>query len=381
MLLYPLQPNQSFKAKAKVGRLDANNLPISNSLNLMDYLKDNGKWIALHTATWSIAKALFVAIKLWGIDDTGLEVNNTTFLLFVVAFTGLIDGFVFGLIDSEFDKVFKSLPFTRRVVAKTSVNLAVGLSLTVIMIPLLLDWTPLRRVSWFADTLEVTSLVIMGLYIFLITLGLQVAKSAALWIQTHDVFQILSDRQSGVEEDRIFMFLDMKSSTSHAEKLGAKNFSLMIQDCFYDMTTAARENHAEIYQYIGDEAVFTWLASSDNFLRSVNLYFSFREIISGRSTHYRSRYGFVPQFKAGVHHGRVIKTHVGVVRKSIAFHGDVVNTTSRIQAKCNDLGCELLASSEVVQRLPCNLDANHQGRYFLRGKEDEVNLYSLSKRG
>lgn len=38
------------------------------------------------------------------------------------------------------------------------------------------------------------------------------------------------------EEVRIFMFLDLKSSTTIAERLGHIRYSQLIQDCFYDLT-------------------------------------------------------------------------------------------------------------------------------------------------
>lgn len=60
------------------------------------------------------------------------------------------------------------------------------------------------------------------------------------------------------EEDRVFMFLDMKSSTTIAEKIGHIKYSELIQDCFADLTESAITHQVEIYQYVGDEAVLTW---------------------------------------------------------------------------------------------------------------------------
>ncbi len=344
----------------------------------MDYLKDNGKWIAFHTVTWCIAKVLFIAIKLWGISDAAILPSGVLSLFLAVACSGLIDGFIFGLIDSEFDKAFTQLGFVRRVLSKASINLAVGSTLTVVLIPLLLGRIPLANEGWAAETLELANVVISGVYILLITLALQAGKVAVSWLQTNDLLQIISNQESGIEEDRIFMFLDMKSSTRHAEKLGARKFSAMIQDCFQDMSKAARESDAEIYQFIGDEAVLTWPASGENFSKATNHYFLFREKIYRRARHYRERYGVVPEFKAGIHHGKVIRTHVGVVRKSIAFHGDTVNTASRIQGKCNELGRELLISSAVMENLCGTFKAHDQGKCHLRGKDQVVGLYSVS---
>lgn len=60
------------------------------------------------------------------------------------------------------------------------------------------------------------------------------------------------------EEERVFMFLDLKPSTSIAEKLGHINFCRFIQDCFADLTLVITKHSVEIYQYVGDEAVLSW---------------------------------------------------------------------------------------------------------------------------
>jgi adenylate cyclase len=64
------------------------------------------------------------------------------------------------------------------------------------------------------------------------------------------------------EEERIFMFLDLKASTTIAEKIGHYKFSLLIQDCFSDISVVERYE-AEVYQYVGDEVVLTWKAKQD----------------------------------------------------------------------------------------------------------------------
>jgi adenylate cyclase len=55
------------------------------------------------------------------------------------------------------------------------------------------------------------------------------------------------------EDDRIFMFMDLKSSTTSAEKLGHIKYSQFIQDCFFDITDVITKYDAKIYQYVGDE--------------------------------------------------------------------------------------------------------------------------------
>ena len=59
------------------------------------------------------------------------------------------------------------------------------------------------------------------------------------------------------EDRRIFMFLDLRSSTAVAERLGHVQYSLLIQDCFRDLAVV-EDFMAEVYQYVGDEAVLVW---------------------------------------------------------------------------------------------------------------------------
>ncbi|HEX6892288.1 MAG TPA: adenylate/guanylate cyclase domain-containing protein [Chryseolinea sp.] len=347
----------------------------------MNYLKEHGRWITFCMVVWCISKALFISIKLWGIENTlfpQLE-TNVGLLVSVIGFSGLVDGLIIGFFDVEFDKLFKQASIGHRVLAKSLMNLVVGVTLTIILVPLLAGWSTEAGIALFSKKLITGNIIITAIYVFIITLLLQLLKVAATWIQTNDLRQIFSHNTDGVEEDRIFMFLDMKSSTTHAEKLGPGRFSMLVQDCFFDMTKAARLSNAEIYQYVGDEAVFTWKTSESNLKKAVQHYFNFRENLRQRSYHYRHQYGIVPEFKAGIHHGRVIRTQVGVLRKSIAFHGDAINTASRIQGKCNELGCDLLISSVVKEGLHDHFNTHSQGTYQLRGKDCKVSLFSVEQ--
>jgi adenylate cyclase len=347
----------------------------------MNYLKEHGRWIAFCMAVWCISKVLFISIKLWGIENTSFRLfeMNMALLVSAVGFTGLIDGFIIGLIDTEFDRFFKTVSFGQRVVVKSMINLVVGMTLTIIVVPLLARSATEASIAVFSKKLIAGNIIITAIYVLVITLLTQLLKVAATWIQTNDIRQIFTQNSDGIEEDRIFMFLDMKSSTTHAEKLGAGRYSMLVQDCFFDMTKAAKLSKAEIYQYVGDEAVFTWKTSEFNLINAVQHYFNFRKNLRLRSSHYRHQYGIVPEFKAGIHHGRVIRTQVGVIRKSIAFHGDAVNTASRIQGKCNDLGCDLLVSAAVKEGLQEHFTTRSEGTYQLRGKDCKVNLFSVKE--
>lgn len=182
------------------------------------------------------------------------------------------------------------------------------------------------------------------------------------------------------EEERIFMFLDMKDSTTLAERLGAIRFSALVRDFMQDLTMPVLETRGEVSHYIGDEAVLTW--RMERGLREgncVRVHFLMKRAIAERAPHYMKQYGLVPEFKAGVHCGPVVATEVGQIKSEIVFHGDVLNTTARIQGMCNAFGEELLVSDELLSQLtlPAGLHAKELGRHLLKGKEHDVGIIAV----
>lgn len=183
------------------------------------------------------------------------------------------------------------------------------------------------------------------------------------------------------EEERIFMFLDLQSSTQLAETLGHIQYSKMIQDCFNDLGVVV-ENEAEIYQYVGDEVILTWKIQAG--LRKencLNAYFKFKNQLEGKKAHYQKKYNCLPFFKAGMHAGIVTVTEVGKYKKEIAYHGDTINTSARIQGKCNEFKQELLISEYLMKKLDSDTYRfAGMGSIPLRGKKTEVSIYAVSER-
>lgn len=183
------------------------------------------------------------------------------------------------------------------------------------------------------------------------------------------------------EEERIFMFLDLRSSTTIAEELGHVKYSRLLQDCFRHLTRPILNNRGKIYQYVGDGVILYWQinAGSKN-CASLRLFFDFQKRLESKRQQYLKRYGLVPEFKAGHHMGRVSVAEVGVLKREIAYHGDVVNTTARIQDQCNILGQNLLISRVLYNRLEnCRPDyvPIELGTAALPGKEEPIELIGV----
>jgi adenylate cyclase len=179
------------------------------------------------------------------------------------------------------------------------------------------------------------------------------------------------------EEERIFMFLDLRSSTSIAERLGHRRFFELLRELYQDMTWPVTECRGEIYQYVGDEVVISWSPrrglSDDNCIRC---FYRIDETINAKRADYLDRFGVAPAFKAGVHLGPATVGEIGVLKKDIVYSGDVLNTTARIQAECNRHRVDLLVSSDLLERMGIG-DAFHAlpiGEIPLRGKAEPLAL-------
>jgi adenylate cyclase len=184
-----------------------------------------------------------------------------------------------------------------------------------------------------------------------------------------------------ITENRIFMFLDLKDSTTIAEKLGHIIYSKLLQQVFLDMSKLILRSDAEIYQYVGDEAVLTWKIKNydTEFIKPIQLFFAYRRRLEKRKSYYKNKFGLMPEFKAGVNAGVVTVAEIGDLKREIAYHGDVVNTAARLRSACNEFNKQLLASEYVIMNLkePIEYSIEEIGEVNLRGKRNPIKVFSI----
>jgi len=175
-------------------------------------------------------------------------------------------------------------------------------------------------------------------------------------------------------EDRIFMFLDLRSSTAIAERIGNRAYFQFIHDFINDATAPILYTKGEIYQYVGDEIVVSWkLKNGLEHANCIHCFFEIQATMKAKSKHYLALFDTIPDFKAGFHFGKVISGEIGTVKKELAFSGDVLNTASRIQSECNKHKVDILLSDELLNilSLPAEYEAKSIGKIQLRGKVSE----------
>jgi adenylate cyclase len=182
------------------------------------------------------------------------------------------------------------------------------------------------------------------------------------------------------EEQRIFLFIDLKSSSFTAEKLGHIDYSRLIQTCFRELSDIIAEYNGEIYQFVGDEAVITWKTKNrHNYWNAVMLFNKFKETLERKNHIYYHKFGVMPQFKGAVNSGNVMVAEVGgFLKTEIAYHGDVLNTASRMMEFCKPKQTDLLISETVFENIPNDNNSlifSNIGEIKLRGKNTQLVVY------
>lgn len=178
-------------------------------------------------------------------------------------------------------------------------------------------------------------------------------------------------------EERMVLFLDLKESTRHAEQLGDLKFHNLLNRFFHDVSHAVLVSGGTIYKYNGDAAIVLWRPRRG--LRQANAVrcvVELRRQLARHADFYRRQFGLVPQFRAGLHMGPVVVGEIGDQRHEIAFSGDAMNTTARIEQATRELGVDFLLSDAVARRLPPveGLRLRPVGGVAIAGKAEKLSL-------
>jgi len=176
----------------------------------------------------------------------------------------------------------------------------------------------------------------------------------------------------------IIMFIDLKNSTPIAEKMDNVSYFRFIREFIYHISTALLELGGRIYQYVGDEIIVSWPANQKNYKNCIQALIAARKNIEKNGNRFRREYGFLPEFKVGIHYGEVTIGEIGVIKKDLAMSGDAMNTTARIRDACSELNQKFIVSKEFLEK--SNLtdwQTETLGGFELKGKNTSIELFAL----
>lgn len=309
------------------------------------------------------------------VSDFPIWLNGLTGIGVGVVVSSLFILFEAYLVPRHLDKRFSTWPFAAVLGLRTSYYTATSV--------LALWFVP----SMFAG--EYVSILRAGLVReLLFTVGVAAAFNLIVefsrLIGPRTLLNIVSGRYHRPQiEDRAVLFLDLVGSTRLAEEVGPTRFHSILNAVFVHLGAVLGEHKGEIYRYVGDEIIATWPVRGDESL-SVALAAATKCLaaLETEGPRFERSFGMTPRVRASLHVGPLLTGELGGFKKEIAFLGDVMNTTARLQEACRDQGKALVVSKAVLDRaeIPPGWYAETLGPVPLRGRSEPVSLTALSRR-
>ncbi|PQV49493.1 adenylate cyclase [Jejuia pallidilutea] len=365
-------------------------------MKISPLVKRNALRILPFGCIWLLFACIFLWIEYAAIGDitnTPASAIKITPKILAFALTGItLIGLLVGSIEILFlNKIFEKKSLLTKIVSKFLIYLFIFFLIIFINYPIAVSlelnisvfhptvWS--RYVDFLFSITHLSTVIQLGVSLLFSLLYAEISENLG---QNVLLNFFTGKYHKPVSETRIFMFVDMKSSTAIAEKLGHIKYFDFLKDYYFNLSNAIIKNQGEVYQYIGDEIVISWnFKAGIKQNNCINCFFDMKLDLEKKKDVYLKTYNIFPEFKAAIHYGQVTTGEIGALKKEIFFTGDVLNTTARIQGLCNIYNAELIISQNLIEHL--NLTKDFTIRKLkeetLRGKKESIDLFEVEKIG
>lgn len=127
--------------------------------------------------------------------------------------------------------------------------------------------------------------------------------------------------------------------------------------------------------------VITWqVAPGRRDARPLACFFAIEAVLADAAPWFKADFDVAPTVRGALHAGPVVAGEVGVNRRSIVFHGDVMNVYARIEQVAREMGSTFLASNEALRLLE-GKESYHiydHGLHQLRGRQTPMQVFAVS---
>ncbi len=178
-----------------------------------------------------------------------------------------------------------------------------------------------------------------------------------------------------VEEERFVMFVDIAGSTTLAEQFGGVGIHRFLDRTFRLLSLPVVDHRGEVLAYVGDEMIVTWTRRDGaRDARPMRCFLAMRDELARRAGQFEREFGAAPRIRGSLHFGPVIIGEIGDVKRAIVFNGDVMNTTSRLEALSRDIAGGFVASRAAIDQFETRLPVAMRdlGRLPIRGRVDGI---------
>ena len=234
--------------------------------------------------------------------------------------------------------------------------------------------------DWFASDFPKIMVVAFGM-----SLVIAGAYELTRLIGGRVLFNVMIGRyRRPIREERILLFLDLAGSTALAEQMGEVRVQELLTRFFYDIDEPITAHGGEVHAYVGDEVIVTWrMAGEGRNPRCLDCFFAIQDRIAALADRYQREFGLRPDFRAGLHAGPIVISECENSRRQVAYFGDTVNVTARLQAQCKELGRALLVSGDLLRLVDRNqvhgLHVEALGPTQLRGRAAAIDVFSIAR--
>lgn len=177
------------------------------------------------------------------------------------------------------------------------------------------------------------------------------------------------------------LFSDLRNFTPLVEQHHPKKVVTLMNQYFTEMTQTVNDHRGLVVQYVGDaiEAVFgAPIGYEDHPDMAVQTALEMRTRLLELNERFKNQ-GFEPLAHGiGIHSGAVLAGSIGSEeRMSYALVGDAVNSASRIEGLTKTYSCDIIISQTTVNLLAGSYQTRQLEPVKVKGKEEELIIYSL----
>ena len=277
---------------------------------------------------------------------------------------GLLIGFFGGVVIIYFELYFFFLPrkiysFTFILISKIITYTSTFIFLILLIISFTrslqknMTWIAYLRGDDFRHFLLDEDFHIIALYTLLAVMIVITTRQFSRKMGPGELFNfIIGKYHQPKREHRIFLAIDLQNSTGIAEHLGELKYHEFLKRYFYDLTYSIAAHEGQIYRYVGDQVMISWMLpkglKNNN---ALHCFFDARDFIKQQEHFYQQQFGIIPIFRGVMDMGEVLTAEIGLDKQQLVFYGDIMHRMAAIEKICKEQGLDLLLSEYLAAPL------------------------------
>ncbi|MGB8644711.1 MAG: response regulator [Anaerolineae bacterium] len=180
-----------------------------------------------------------------------------------------------------------------------------------------------------------------------------------------------------VQQDMTIMFADIQGFTPRAERMTPQESFNFLNNYFGRVSPLIRQFRGIIDKYLGDGVLALFPESAEGALQAA---IAIQQTVADFNLDFEANGEPLLNVGIGLHTGRLI---LGIIGDNQRMEGtvisDVVNTAARLEELCKIYGASVIASAEMLERLPDPSKYHYRfvDRLQVRGKENWASVFEI----